>query len=423
MNAQHIHLDPLGGIAGDMFVAALLDTFPEFKETVFADIAAVLPPEIGEIVLQEVMKNGIRARHFSLEEKTHTHGEKQAHERNHEHAHEHAYKTKKAHSHTHENLALNGNYANIKTHIGSANLSPNTAKHALAILEIIAKAEAHIHNVSLDAVHFHELAAWDSLMDVVAAGSIIAKLPNTLWTSAALPLGAGFIKTAHGILPVPAPATAKILEGFAFRTDDIKGERVTPTGAAILRYLITDENIHKKPAGNLCAQGYGAGTKNFAELPNVLRASVFKLSPESQTSQTKTQITLVQFDIDDMSGEEIAQAADNLRAVDGVLDLLLIAALGKKARPVTLFQLQIDSVKMDACCDFIFSETSTIGVRFCAMERRVLPRSAIQNHDLPIKEVIRPNGEITRKVENDALTKTRGLFARRQLKRLAEETS
>ena len=261
MSGKHIHLQPLGGIAGDMFVAATLDAFPDCREQVFADIATVLPGAVGAARLSDVLRNGIAALHFSLDEKSppdpHAH---------HHHAHEHSPVS---------------DYAGIRRLIERASMSGSTAHHALSILEILGRAESHIHRVALEQVHFHELAAWDSLMDVVAAGSVISALGEATWSISALPLGSGQVRTRHGLLPVPAPATMRILEAYPWRSDDVPGERVTPTGAAIVRYLIPPEHLSKQPEGILRAGGYGAGTKDFPGMANVLRVMVFDKAPQA----------------------------------------------------------------------------------------------------------------------------------------------
>ena len=403
---MHIHLQPLGGIAGDMFVAAMLDAFPRCREQVFADIAAVIPGAVGAPHLSDVLRNGIAALHFSLDEKLPAHS----------HAHAHGH-----HHHAHEHAPVS-DYAGIRRVIESANLSGSTALHALAILEILGRAESHIHRVALEEVHFHELAAWDSLMDVVAAGSVISALGEATWSVSALPLGSGQVKTQHGLLPVPAPATMRILEAYPWRSDDVSGERVTPTGAAIVRYLVPPEHLSKKPEGMLSGGGYGAGTKNFPEMANVLRVMVFDKAPQGKGEGSA--VAVLQFDIDDMSGEEIGVAAERLRREKGVLDLLLVAAQGKKGRPVTMFHLLIDPACLDECSRLVFRETSTIGLRWSMLDRIVLPRQMRRSAEgLRLKEVRRPDGSVTAKIESDELESLAGLALRRQTKAAAEGAS
>jgi uncharacterized protein (DUF111 family) len=259
-------------------------------------------------------------------------------------------------------------------------------------------------------------------MDVVAAGSVISAMGEATWSVAALPLGSGLVKTQHGPLPVPAPATLRILEGYPWHSDKTPGERVTPTGAAIVRHLVPPERLTLTPSGILRCEGYGAGTKNFTEIANVLRVVVFE-APEkmSASDATRTRIVLAQFDVDDMTGEEIGIATERLRQSSGVLDVVLIPAQGKKGRPVTMFQLLIDPACFDACCDLIFQETSTIGLRWSEMDRRVLPRRARCSADgLRVKDVFRPGGEVTSKLESDELEATPWLAHRRKIKLAAE---
>ena len=164
--------------------------------------------------------------------------------------------------------------------IRTAALADGSAEQAVAILTLIAEVEATIHQVPIEDVHFHEIADWDSLLDVVAAGSIAAALPAARWTVSPLPRGGGLVKTRHGLLPVPAPATAALLTGFAWRDDGVGGERVTPTGAAILRHLVGPDGSGfgngSSHAGRLVSIGTGAGTRTLPGIPNVLRALVFE---------------------------------------------------------------------------------------------------------------------------------------------------
>ena len=439
MSGKHIHLQPLGGIAGDMFVAAMLDAFPHCRDQVFADIAAVLPAEAGAVRLTQVVKNGIAALHFSLEEEMSpdglaharvapeagaAHGAGIAVRPGHRHRHASAPGAAVAppvHHHLSQDNSPVSDYAGIRKLIEDAELSGSTALHALAILEILARAESRIHDLALEAVHFHELAAWDSLMDVVAAGSLISALDGATWSVSALPLGGGQVKTQHGLLPVPAPATMRILEAYPWRSDNVPGERVTPTGAAIVRYLIPPDQLSNQPEGIYAAGGYGAGTRNFPEFANVLRVMVFEKAAEA--SAVGSSVVALQFDVDDMSGEEIGVAAGRLRQEEGVLDLLLIAAQGKKGRPVTMFHLLIDPAALDQCSRLIFEETATIGLRWSTLNRIVLPRTIRCSDDgLRMKEVLRPNGRVTAKIESDELEFLAGLAFRRQTKAATEES-
>lgn len=427
----HIHLQPLGGIAGDMFVAAMLDAFPDSAPQVFSEVAAVLPGDVGEARLVKLTRHGIAARHFSL-------GESAAFVASGSHAPEIAgavagaagrprYRRKipAAPAYALEAHAVRrpgpqpGTYRALCRVIEEAALRATTAQHALGILRVMAEAEAEVHDVAIDDVHFHELAAWDSLMDVVAAGSVIASVGATAWSVDALPLGGGLVPTQHGLLPVPPPATTRILKGYPWRSDGIPGERVTPTGAAIVRYLVGDVPSAGPPAGTLRGSGYGAGTRTLPGMANVLRVLAF----ERETPATNPSVAVVQFDIDDMTGEEIGIAADRLRAVPGVFDVVLIPAQGKKGRPVTLFQLQVAPDALQRCGDIILAETATIGLRWSLCERRVLPREVINRGDgVRVKEVRRPDGRKTRKAESDDLGNSGNLAARRARKSRSEES-
>ncbi|MBL8488161.1 MAG: LarC family nickel insertion protein [Rhodocyclaceae bacterium] len=439
MSARHLHLQPVGGIAGDMFVAAVLDAFPEFRDPVLADVAAVLPPEAGEPGVRRVMRHGISATHFSLPGAEGTAagppagegdaGEPAAADRG-EAREARPYRPAPragngpaavpagggAHA-----AAPDGDYRSLRARIEGAGLPAATAMHALGILEILARAESGIHDQPLDDVHFHELAGFDSLMDVVAAGSIVAALGTVTWSLEALPLGSGRVKTAHGWLPVPAPATARILEGYPWHADAVPGERVTPTGAAILRYLVPPEHCRRKPAGMLVASGYGAGSRDLAGVANVLRVLAF--DPDHEDAFEADDVIALEFDVDDMTGEEIGIAATRLRALDGILDLVLLAGQGKKGRPVTSFRMLVEPGYLDDCVEAVFHETSTIGFRYSTMNRVVLKRHHRRSEGgLRIKEVIRPKGLRTRKVESDDLAPAGDLFERRA-RRQTEEGS
>lgn len=395
----HIHLDAVGGIAGDMFVAAMLDAFPEFRERVFADLAFVLPKDAGRPLLSAGSSGAVRCLRFGLEA-VEEHGHHHGHSHHHGHGHHH---------HT--------RYRDLVARIEGSGLSDGTAAQAGAILRHIAEAEAHIHGVALDEVHFHELADWDSLMDVVAAGSIAAALAAARWSVSELPRGGGTVRTQHGLLPVPAPATAEILKGFAWRDDGISGERVTPTGAAILRHLVTGSG---KAEGRLAASGTGAGTRDLPGMPNILRVLAFSTA---RAVAGHDRVAVLSFDIDDMTGEEIGVAADRLRALDGVRDLAIAMLIGKKGRPLQGFRLLVVPEALDAVKERCLAETSTIGLRWHYEERDLLERRGDIARDeekaVRVKRVARPGG-VTAKVESDDLASVDSLTERRAVKERLE---
>jgi uncharacterized protein (TIGR00299 family) protein len=396
----NIHLDPVGGIAGDMFVAALLDAFPRLQQRVLADARAVLP--VGYSARLVESGNGpLRGLSFGLSGLDH--------DRHHEHGHHHDRGTADA-----------GSFLGMVGRIRSADLSDGTADQAIGILTLIAEVEAAIHQVTIDAVHFHEIADWDSLLDVVAAGSITAALSGARWTVSPLPRGGGMVNTRHGLLPVPAPATVSLLIGFTWRADGVDGERVTPTGAAILRHLIGPDGSADALSGRLISVGVGAGTRTLPGIPNVLRALVFDDVPAPALQE---QVTIVSFEIDDMTGEEIATAADRLRAVDGLLDLTIRQVHGKKGRSMQSFQLLVRTDRTSAVVERCFLETSTIGLRIREEQRVCLRRrlAQIESDSIPIgvKTVERAGTRSTKAENDDLLANT--LEERRRLKRRAEE--
>ncbi len=376
-----VHLDAVGGVAGDMFVAAMLDALPHLQARVLADVRAVLPAAAGTVDLLEGTSSAIRVLRFKVDVP---------------HLHHHAQHA-------------TGSYTHLAERIATADLADGTARHAGAILRILGEAESRIHDVPLADVHFHEIAGWDSLADVVGAGSILAALGDAVWTVSDLPRGGGMVRTQHGMLPVPAPATAAILTGFAWRDDGVGGERVTPTGAAILRHLAP------APQGGgthrLVAVGTGAGTRDLPGMPNILRALVFE---DGAGESLGDRVAVLSFDIDDMTGEELADAAERIRQCPGVLDVSMSPAMGKKGRPLTSLRVLAREAALPAARTFCLQQTTTLGLRWRIEERVVLAREERNSAAGPrVKAARRPDGSVTVKAESDDLGQARDLADRR----------
>lgn len=381
--ARHIHLDAVGGIAGDMFVAAMVAALPELEAPVMAAIDSALPPGLPRPRLEAGESGGMRALRLRWQ------GEIGA-------------------------PVASGAYPELCRLIEGAGLGAATTRHALAILGVLARAEAAAHGVPVEAVHFHELADWDSVLDVVAAGCIAGRLEGATWSVSGLPLGSGTVVTQHGRLPVPAPATLAILEGFAWRDDGIGGERVTPTGAAILRHLLPDGG-QPVPPGQLLGSGVGAGTRELPGLPNVLRALVLATGDAGSDV-----VAVLAFEVDDMTGEEIGLALERLAAVPGVLDVSVGQRLGKKGRPLHGFRVLARPEAAAAAEAACFAETTTLGVRRRLEGRAVLRRRMAEAGAVRVKLAERPGGELTAKAESDDVAGLGGLAARRRRRVEAE---
>ena len=406
-----IHLDLVGGISGDMFVAALADALPALEALVLAELAAVRPVGAGTAEFHDAASGGLQARRFGLAG-----------------AAGHAGVGGVAGDRS-GGTGLHGNgdahggtsHASLRRQLDAAALTAPTRTHALALLALLAEAEARVHGIAIDAVHFHELADWDSLLDLVAAGCIAGALDGAQWSASAPPLGGGTVHTAHGVLPVPTPATVQLLTGYPWREDGIGSERVTPTGAAILRHLVpvTACAAHRD-GGRLRAVGCGAGTRELAGMPNILRALVFDRTPTPGGDV----VAIVEFDVDDMTGEEIAAAADRLRAEHGVIDVSFGNRVGKKARPVVDFRLLVAPHATEAVVHACFVETSTLGLRVREERRRLVARAdamvAVGAGPLQVKLARRPDGTRTAKAAHDDVASAPGLAARREMRAAGE---
>ena len=390
-SALAIHLDLVGGIAGDMFVAAMIDALPSLAKPVQAELERVRPHGAALPTFEQTSTAGLSARRLVAD----TSGAKPE--------------------------AHGTSYPSLRRTIADAGLSPATREHALALLALLAEAEASVHAVPIDDVHFHELADWDSLLDVVAAGCIAGLLDGAQWSASALPLGGGMIRTAHGVLPIPGPATACLLRGYEWRHDGVDGERVTPTGAAIVRHLVPASRCGgDRDGGKLLSVGHGAGTRAMPGIANIVRALVLERSSIADTDS----IAVIEFDVDDMTGEEIAVAAERLRTEPGVIDVSVGTRSGKKGRPLADFRALAHPHAVESVAHACFVETSTIGLRIRDVRRRMLPRveatTPVGDTTVSVKIAQRPDGERTAKTAHDDVAESRGLAERRGIRAAGE---
>jgi pyridinium-3,5-bisthiocarboxylic acid mononucleotide nickel chelatase len=378
-------LDPLGGVSGDMFIAAVLDAYPDLAAPVLRAIGDSGLPRGCKVSVVQRRTGGLAAAGFVFE----------------------------------GNAAVpSGAYPDLRRRFAEAPLSPSVRDHAQAILTLLAEAEAAVHRVPIESVHFHELADWDTQADIIGAAAIIDLLAEARWQCRPLPLGSGTVRSAHGLLPVPAPAAAYLLAGFAFRADDgAPGERVTPTGAAILRHL-APSGVADGPPGTLSASGMGAGSRDLPGVPNVLRVLGF-----ATAEPMSDRVLVIEFDIDDQSPEDLATGLEQLRAMPGVRDVVTFAGIGKKGRWLQAVRVMADPAHRDRVVGAVFEETATLGLRLRHEERAVLARQTVvvedENGPVRVKLADRPGRRTGKAEADDVASRAGGAIGRRRARRLA----
>ncbi len=413
---KSFHLDPLGGIGGDMFVASILDVQPDLEAGLRETLSHC--PLIADVSVAVVKHNDgvLTGRRFLVDlpddlRPTVVHHHADGHHHDHSH-HDHAEED--AHRHAHDHVA----WRDIRSALDGSRLDPTVIRHAIGIFTLLAEAEAKVHGTTPGEISFHEVGAWDSIADIVGAAYLIAQLGAATWTVGPLPLGSGRVRAAHGLLPVPAPATALLMQGFATIDDGIGGERITPTGAAILRYLCS-EPVSPSPR-TLIASGQGFGTRTLPGISNCLRILCFDTADNVAATET---IAVIEFETDDQTGEDLAHAIDNLRALDGVLDVVQAPVFGKKGRMMAHVRILGRPDTLMATAQRVFSETSTIGIRHSLVQRLTLPREAGETQDggrlFRTKTAMRPGGATT-KIEADDLADIAGKGARDTIRRTVE---
>ena len=340
-----LYLDCGMGAAGDMLAAALLELMPDPD----AAVARLNAFGIHGVVYarEKTAKCGIAGTHLKVT----VHGEEEGgHHHDHHHHHEHH------------------GLEDILHLVGHLTLPDKVKKDVAEVYRLLADAESRAHGRPVGEVHFHEVGALDAVADIAAVCWLVAELAPDEIVASHIHVGSGSVRCAHGVLPVPAPATAFLLEGLPSYSDGaVRGELCTPTGAALLKHLVN--RFGSQPAMRVTAIGHGAGKKDFEGLANLLRASL----GESAEVAGVDEVYELSCNIDDMTGEEIAFACERLFAA-GAKDVVTVPLTMKKGRPGVMIQALCAPADHDALVAAMFRHTTTIGIRETRCRRHVLER-------------------------------------------------
>src|SRR5579862_4170274 len=407
------YLDCFSGMSGDMFLGALIDAGVPAK--LFEDTVTAL--NIGaRLEISRVSRSGIAAAkvdvfvHGEKELPREVFAEQQSRPQRHEHAHhEHAHHEHAHHEHAHHGHEHHGHkhgpeHVELKEHnylqsghdatragtaaahdhehgrglkeiceiIRNAGISDGAKRTAIAIFEALGAAEAKIHNTGIEEVHFHEVGAVDAMVDIICAAVGAEALGVDEIVCSPLNVGGGTVKCAHGSFPVPAPATLELLAGAPVYSSGVQAELVTPTGAAIVRTL--SSRFGEFPAMTACKSGYGAGSREFAAHPNVVRLTLGETPSLSFAGKIASEtISVLEANLDDLNPQVFGYVMDKLLE-EGALDAFGIPVQMKKNRPGMLLTVLCKPEEADRLAQIIFAESTTLGVRRREERRQALAR-------------------------------------------------
>lgn len=331
-----LYLEPVGGIAGDMFLAAGIDLGLK-PEAIEAALRGLSVPG-WKLAVSRAVRHAISGTHLDV-----------------------VLDTREAHPHR--------AYSDIRRLIESAStLSPRVKERALAVFRAIGEAEAKVHGVSIDDIHFHEVGAVDSIVDICGAAVVLELLGDPEVHAAPPPLGSGSIRVAHGTMPIPVPTTLELLRDVPVRFEGV-GELTTPTGAALLKVL---SHIGHPPDFIVEKVGYGVGTKDFKDRPNVLRASLGRMEASRSDG-----LWVVEANLDDATPQLLGHLVERLLAVDA-LDAWVTPVVMKKSRPGHLLSALVEGGLRDTVVDTLLRESTTLGVRYHRVERQALERDWVE---------------------------------------------
>ena len=396
-----LYIDCGMGAAGDMLTAALLELLPD-PEGFTEELNHLGIPEVTYRP-ETSFKCGIKGTHMHVmvngeeedehmhehshdhvhmhdhehehhdHDHEHTHDHDHEHHHDHDHEHEHHHDHDHEHEHTHDHDHDHGHHHHHHTgmhaieHLVNDHLqvSDKVKKDILAVYGLIAEAESKVHGVPVSEIHFHEVGTMDALADVTAVCLLMDRIHPDQVIASPVHVGSGTVRCAHGILPVPAPATELILQGIpVYSRQEIRGELCTPTGAALLKHFVT--SFGEMPVMKVQASGYGMGTKDFP-VANCVRALL------GETGSGTDGVVELCFNVDDMTGEEIGYAFTKLMEA-GARDVFTVPVQMKKNRPATLINVVCSEKDREKILQVIFTHTTTIGAREVRKTRYVLDR-------------------------------------------------
>ena len=379
-----LYLDCHMGAAGDMLMAALLELLPEEQREGFIEKLNALGIPGVHAEMTRSAKCGIMGTHVSVtvngenEEDFHHYGEDHEHEHHHDHGHEHDHHDEghdvhghhhHGESHEHDHSHDHGGHhhsslGDITSIINGLDVPESVKGRAAHVYAEIAQAESRVHGREVGEVHFHEVGALDAVADVVGVSLLLDMLAPERVIVSPLRTGYGQVRCAHGVLPVPAPATALLLEGMPVFAGDIPGEMTTPTGAALLRSIA--DSYGEMPAMRMSAIGYGMGTRDFPAA-NCVRAILGEMESESSA------VAEIFCTLDDVTAEDLGYAQEKLLEA-GALDVFTVSVGMKKGRPGTLLCCLCDYTRREEFAELMLRHTPTLGVRIYAPERIKLSR-------------------------------------------------
>ena len=386
--SKTLYLECYSGISGDMTVAALLNLGADRE--VLKESLKSLPVGGFRTEITRVKKSGLDACDFSviLEQDNHDHdmeylhGSEKSYTGHHEHSHEVNHEHHHGHTHSHEHPHEHRGMKEITEIIQKSEMTARAKKMAMRVFDILAQAESKAHGVPVEEVHFHEVGAVDSIVDIAAIAICMDNLDISNVIVPVLYEGTGFIRCQHGQIPVPVPAVTHIAEThkLKLKITDIQGELVTPTGAAVVAAFRTSDRLPED--FTILKTGIGAGKRQY-RCPGILRAMLIR---ETTDLQIKDIIWKLETDMDDCGGEMMGHVM-NLLMANGAREVHYTPIYTKKNRPAYTLTVICKESEREKLENLIFSETTTIGIRRVEMERTILQRE-IQKKDTPVGTAI-----------------------------------